>query len=118
VTAGFLPGTYGAVDRSGDFKGRDMIEAVARETGPEATLLYHDGSTFHYMQLVEGRRPDVRLVDPFYSQDWVGAADDAMNEGRVYTMEPGLTNMRSFKEAGYELVPVEEDVQLYEVVER
>lgn len=118
VTAGFLPGTYGAVDRSGDFKGRDMIEAVVRETEPEATLLYHDGSTFHYMQIVEDRRTDVRLVDPFYSQDWVGAADDATKEGRVYTMEPGLTNMRSFKEAGYELVPVEEDVQLYEVVEQ
>ncbi len=109
-----IPGTYGEVDRSQDYRGREMLEAVARGTKPDATVLYH-GRTLHYMQLVEGRRRDLALVDPFYTSDWVGDAERALRSGPVYILEPGKTNQRLYKEAGYRLVPIREGM-LYEIV--
>lgn len=111
-----VPQTYGVVDRSDDLRGRRIVEAVAQNAKPGATVLYH-GRSLHYMQLVEGRRKDLRLEDPFYTGDWVGSAGRALRRGPVYVLYPGKTNSRLYEEAGYELVAVREGM-LYEVVER
>jgi len=101
-----------------------MIEAVEGYAEPEATVLYH-GRTLHYMQLVEGKRLDVRLVDPFYSNEWVREAERGLRRGPTYIMGPGRTNARLYKDAGYVLSPVgsaagegAEAVRLYEISKR
>lgn len=111
-----VPQSYAQADRSEDFKGREIIEAVADRTEPGATVLYH-GRSLHYMQLVEGRREDLKLVDPFYTTDWIERARSNLRRDPVYVLYPGATNTRLYKEAGYELVPVREGM-LYEVVEK
>ena len=60
---------YGGNDRSADYRGRALIEAVAEKTAPNATVLHHRSSLW-YMVLVEGRRRDLTLVDPFKTS-WV-----------------------------------------------
>jgi hypothetical protein len=124
LTVALIPETWREVDRSGDYKGRQMIEAVEGYAGPGATVLYH-GRTLHYMQLVEGKRLDVRLVDPFYSNEWVREAERGLRRGPTYVMGPGRTNARLYKDAGYVLSPVgsaagegAEAVRLYEISER
>lgn len=111
-----VPSSYASADRSDDYLGREILESVAYGTKPDSTVLYH-GRTLHYMQLVEGRRKDIALEDPFYTADWVGRAEDALGRGPVYVLYPGATNSRLYREAGYELVSVG-DGMLYEVVER
>lgn len=111
-----VPFAYASVDRSDDFLGREIIETVAAETEPDSTILYH-GRTLHYMQIVEGRREDITLEDPFYTEDWVERAENALGSGQVYVLYPGATNIRVYRESGYELREVE-DGMLYEVVER
>lgn len=115
VAAG-LPGAHAASDRSDDYHGREIVETVAQSALPGSTVLYH-GRSLHYMQLVEGRREDLRLVDPFYTADWVERAERALQRGPVYVLYPGATNARLFREAGYELIPAREGM-LYRVVER
>lgn len=115
VAAG-VPSAYAAADRSEDYRGREIVETVAEGTEPDATVLYH-GRSLHYMQIVEDRRQDLRLVDPFYTGEWVEEAGRNLEHGPVYVLYPGATNARLYKEAGYELVPVREEM-LYEVVER
>jgi hypothetical protein len=111
-----VPQSYARADRSEDFRGREIIEAVADGTKPDSTVLYH-GRSLHYMQLVDGRREDLKLVDPFYTADWVRRAESNLARSPVYVLYPGATNTRLYREAGYELRPVEEGM-LYEVVER
>jgi hypothetical protein len=121
ATALVVPTTWREVDRSGDFKGRQMIDAVAWHAKPNATILHH-GRTLDYMQLVEGKRRDVRLVDPFYGGRWVEEADKALRRGPTYVMNPGATNIGKYRRAGYRLTVVgrpagtgEEVVRLYEI---
>ncbi|MGB3682594.1 MAG: DUF2723 domain-containing protein [Rubrobacteraceae bacterium] len=111
-----VPGSYSQADRSEDYKGREIVEAVANGTKPGSTVLYH-GRSLHYMQLVEGRREDLKLVDPFYTADWVKRTESNLARGPVYVLYPGATNTRLYKEAGYDLEPVEEGM-LYEVKRR
>ena len=111
-----VPQSYVKADRSEDFKGREIIETVADGTKPGATVLYH-GRSLHYMQLVEDRRDDLKLVDPFYTADWVERAGRNLGRGPVYVLYPGATNTRLYREAGYGLAPVKEGM-LYEVVEK
>ena len=111
-----VPQSYAQADRSDDFKGREIIETVADGTKPGATVLYH-GRSLHYMQLVESRREDLKLVDPFYTSDWVERTRINLGRGPVYVLYPGATNTRLYREAGYELMPVKEGM-LYEVVEK
>ncbi|MGH3087352.1 MAG: glycosyltransferase family 117 protein [Rubrobacteraceae bacterium] len=111
-----IPFSYASADRSDDFLGREILETVANETERNSTVLYH-GRTLHYMQLVEGRREDITLEDPFYTADWTPRAEDALERGPVYVLYPGATNSRLYREAGYELRPVREGM-LYEVAER
>jgi hypothetical protein len=110
-----VPHSYTSADRSEDLKGREIIEAVADGTEPGSTVLYH-GRSLHYMQLVENHRRDLKLVDPFYTADWIERAERNLERGPVYVLYPGATNTRLYREAGYRLKPVKEGM-LYEVVE-
>lgn len=111
-----IPHSYAEADRNEDYRGREIVEMVAEGTKRDSTILYH-GRSLHYMQLVEGRRKDLKLVDPFYTADWLERAESNLGRGPVYVLYPGATNTRLYREAGYGLVPVKEDM-LYEVVER
>lgn len=116
--------TYRAVDRSWDYRGREILEAIAAGTEKDSTVL-HNGSSLWYLTLVEGRRPDLRVVDPFPPGEWktrtplwAESAREYRRYGRVYILFPGTTaggNVPYFDEAGYELVPDESGI-FYEVV--
>src|SRR3712207_3212427 len=51
-------------DRSEDYAARKTIEAVASKVEKGATVLHHR-SPLWYMVLVESRRQDLTLIDPF-----------------------------------------------------
>jgi hypothetical protein len=142
-----LPGvrdSYAAHDRSGDYGGRRVMEAVAGNVEKGATILHHR-SPLWYMVLVERRRRDLTLMDPFctswdrhtdvvwpdqisaseaadhYGTDdttGVEAARRAAGTGPVYLLDNGRTRLNSFREAGFDVVPVEMDGFLYELVPR
>ncbi len=57
--------TYAKNDISHDYQGQKVINTVAKNTAPHATVLQHR-SDLWYMVLVEKRRRDLTLVDPFY----------------------------------------------------
>lgn len=107
-------GSYGENDRSGDYRGRALVGAVAENAAPGATILHHRSSLW-YMVLVEERRRDLTLVDPFktswiryndivwpepltrpqadarYDLDdttGVAAAREAAGNGPVYVLDP------------------------------
>lgn len=135
---------YGSLDRSGDYGGRRMVEAVARDTQRGATVLHHRSSLW-YMVLVEGRRRDLTLIDPFCTS-WdrhtdvvwpdpisaaeaadrygtadttgVGAAREAAKTGPVYVLDQKRIELESFRRAGFDVVSVGEDRLLYELVLR
>src|SRR5215213_8253521 len=52
-------------DMSDVYRGRKEIEAVADNAAPNATILHHRSSMW-YMVLVERRRRDLTIVDPFF----------------------------------------------------
>lgn len=135
--------TYAEVDRSGSDEGRRAIEAVAENAEPGATVIHHRSSLW-YMVLVEERRRDLTLVDPYYpsngprhydviwpdklipeeaqrryatSNDDFGAeaARRAAERGPVYILDQGLVSGGVFLAAGFEVVPVEPGL-LYELV--
>jgi 4-amino-4-deoxy-L-arabinose transferase-like glycosyltransferase len=129
-------------DMSDVYRGRKEIEAVADNAAPNATILHHRSSMW-YMVLVERRRRDLTLVDPFFHNKEVAYADivwpddidlattdrrygtddlsgvraakKAAEEGRVYVLEQGATNPERFRNAGFEVVPVRAGL-LYELV--
>lgn len=120
--------TYRQVDRSEDYRGRKMIETVAEETKPDAAILHHR-SSLNYMYLVEKRRTDIRLVN--YVADprppgIVRAIRAKKNGLPVYILFPGPNDTIYFRgieseekvygKRGYDLVPVDRDLLLYEVV--
>ncbi len=108
--------TYRTVDMSEDREGRRIIEIVAREAGPNATIIHHR-SPLQYMQLVEGRREDVQLwsfSEP-QSEEKRARAEEALHSGRVYELFPSENRRRFFENAGYRLAVVEEGM-LYRVV--
>jgi Protein of unknown function (DUF2723) len=136
--------SYLAHDRSGDFGGRRAIEAVAVNVEKGATVLHHR-SPLWYMVLVEGRRQDLTLMDPFctswdrhtdvvwpdqisaaeaadrYGTDdatGVEAARRAAGSGPVYLLANGRARLDSFREAGFDVLPVESDRFLYKLVPR
>src|SRR5215216_1305256 len=136
--------TYAAHDRSADYGGRRTIEAVAGNVDKGATVLHHR-SLLWYMVLVEGRRRDLTLMDPFctswdrhtdvvwpdqisadeaadrYGTDdttGVEAARKATGTGSVYLLANGRARFEPFRRAGFAVVPVEESGFLYELVPR
>src|ERR671913_114674 len=134
--------TYAKNDMSGVYRGRQEIEAVADNAAPNATILHHRSGMW-YMVLVEKRRRDLTIVDPFYHNKEVAYADivwpddidlattdrrygtddlsgvstakKAAKEGRVYVLDQGATNPERFQNAGFEVVPVRAGL-LYELV--
>jgi len=133
---------YAAHDRSGDFGGRKTIETVASNVKQNATILHHR-SPLWYMVLVERRRRDLTLIDPFCTSwdrytdvvwpDGVSAseaADDygtddttgveaalkATKNGPVYLLANARSSLEPFREAGFDVVPVEKGSFLYELV--
>jgi len=135
--------TYRAQDRSQDYKGRQIVEAVAQKTKLNATVLHHR-SPLWYMVLVERRRSDLRLIDPFYTS-WVryndivwpaplrlkdsaaryetddltgvGAERKAARARAVYLLDQEFDQKKAdhFQEAGFDVVQIEEGL-LYELV--
>jgi len=143
----FLPllgagGTYTKVDMSGVYRGNKEIEAVAGNAAPNATILHHRSGMW-YMVLVERRRRDLTIVDPFFHNTDVSYADlvwpddidlattdrrygtddlsgvstarKAAKEGRVYLLDQESTDPERFQDAGFEVVTVKEGL-LYELV--
>jgi Protein O-mannosyl-transferase TMEM260-like len=134
--------TYAKDDMSGVYRGRKEIEAVAHNAAPNATILHHRSSMW-YMVLVERRRRDLTIVDPFFHNKEVAYADivwpddidlattdrrygtddlsgvstakKTAKEGRVYVLDQGATNPERFQKAGFEVVPVRAGL-LYELV--
>jgi hypothetical protein len=135
---------YAAHDRSGEVGGRKTIETVASNVKQNATILHHR-SPLWYMVLVERRRRDLTLIDPFctswdrhtdivwpdpidaseaarrYGTDdttGVEAAKKAAENGPVYLLANARSNLASFREAGFDVVPVGKRGSLYELVPR
>ncbi len=132
---------YGGVDQSGAYDGRRAVEAVVQNADRDATVLHHR-SPLWYTVLVEERRQDLTLVDPFctswdrqtdlvwpddlsasqsaarYGTDdttGVEAARKAAGDGPVYLLDHGRVDLDRLREAGFEVTPVGEDRLLYEV---
>ena len=110
-----LAGTYRAVDRSGDYEGRRIVEAVVQNTAPNAVVIQHR-SPLQYMKLVEGRREDVTLWGFHQPNDEgeVAEALDAIRDGRLYVV-PSEGKTSRPEAAGYGIVPVDGGT-LYRVV--
>jgi hypothetical protein len=131
---------YAAHDRSGDYGGRRTIEAVASNVEKGATVLHHR-SPLWYMVLVEGRRRDLTLTDPFCTSwdrhtdvvwpDQISAAEAADRYGTddttgaeaarraagpVYLLANSRARLGSFREAGFDVEPVEGYSFLYKLV--
>jgi hypothetical protein len=131
---------YAAHDRSKDYAARKTIEVVASKVEKGATVLHHR-SPLWYMVLVEGRRRDLTLMDPFCTSwdrhadvvwpDQISAAEaadrygtddttgvDAARRaaGTVYLLANGRARLGSFRDAGFDVVRVEKDDLLYKLV--
>jgi hypothetical protein len=136
--------TYAAHDRSADYGGRRTIGAVAGNVDKGATVLHHR-SPLWYMVLVEGRRRDLTLMDPFCTSwdrhtdvvwpDQISAAEAADRYGtddttgveaarraagtsRVYLLANDRARFEPFQRAGFDVIPVEKSGSLYELVPR
>lgn len=122
---------YASVDRSQDTEGRQTIETVAEEAEPGSTIIHHR-SALWYMVVVEERRRDLTLVDPFYpvwnehhdsvwpgyvtpgegdarygTDDYSGveAARIAAEDGPVYALDhEEFFDADAFRAAGFEVV--------------
>lgn len=56
--------TYAKNDMSEDYRGRKIMETVADKALPNSTVLHHR-SALWYMVLIEERRQDLTLIDPW-----------------------------------------------------
>ena len=113
-----VPGAYATNDRSGDWRGREIIEDVVRNAPPNATILHHR-SNLWYMVLVEERRQDLTLVDPFWHNRDVEYADivwpadlDLAATDRLYGTDDftGVTAARKAAKSGPVYILDHEDV--------
>ena len=133
---------YAVHDRGGDYAGRRAIEAVVTNVEKGATVLHHR-SPLWYTVLVEERRRDLTLIDPFCTS-WdrhtdvvwpdrisaaeaadrygtgdttgVEAARKAVQKSPVYLLANGRARLEPFREAGFDVVPVGRDRLLYRLV--
>jgi hypothetical protein len=72
-----LPGigeSYARNDMSDDYRGAEILDDVAENAAPNSTVLHHR-SNLYYMVMVEERRQDLTLVDPFWHNRDIGYAD-------------------------------------------
>ena len=133
--------SYARNDRSDDYRGREIIEDVAKYAAPNATIL-HQRSNLWYMVLVEKRRRDLTLVAPFWhnrnvryadivwpddldvpttnrrygTNDFSGvtAAKIAAEKGPVYIVKQDDVNCGDLRKAGFRTVHV--NGILYELI--
>jgi hypothetical protein len=123
-----LPGVgeaYARNDMSGDYRGREILEDVAENAAPNATILHHR-SNLWYLVLVEKRRQDLTLVDPFWHNRNIGYADivwpadvDLATASRRYGTDDftGVTAAKKAAEKGPVYIINQEDINpsgLYE----
>jgi len=135
--------TAAANDMSEANLGREQVEAVAEKAAPNATVLHHRSSLW-YLVLVERRRQDLTLVDPFrhnteaeyadivwpadlnleqtdrrYGTDdfsGVTSARMAAERGPVYLLPSAyVPDPERYKAAGFKVVEVEENI-LYRLI--
>ena len=69
-----VPDAYARNDRSDEYRGQQVIQDVVEHAAPNSTVLHHR-SELWYMVLVEKRRRDLTLVDPFWHNRNVAYAD-------------------------------------------
>ncbi|CAN5843957.1 hypothetical protein BH23ACT11_BH23ACT11_06620 [soil metagenome] len=127
-----LRDTYAANDMSEDYRGREIIETVAKKALPNSTVLHHR-SALWYMVLIEERRQDLTLIDPlrpgwtrytdivwpddldaasterlYGTEDNTGVATarKAAENGPVYVLKQDSVDAESFWDAGFETVHV------------
>ena len=133
--------TYAENDMSNDRTGQRINDIIAEKTARDSTVLHHRGSVW-YLTLVEERREDLTLIDPWYpswkrdrdivwpddidsttthlrygTNDYTGVstAFEAAENGAVYIMDQESAGAQNFRDAGFEIVRVERGV-LYELV--
>ena len=132
---------YSRVDRSGDQEGRRIIQTVSQNVEPGATVL-HNRSSLWYMVVVEHRRTDLKLLDPFrppaittYDLAWPGglsaldpaarsamldtsgvqSAREAAKDGPVYLLDQESANIEDFRRAGFKVKTVKKGI-LYQLI--
>jgi hypothetical protein len=100
--------SYATNDRSGDYRGAEILDDVAENARPNSTILHHR-SNLYYLVLVEERRQDLTLVDPFWHNRDIGYADivwpadvDLATANRLYGTEDfsGVTAAEKAAEKG------------------
>lgn len=135
--------TSAANDMSEANLGREQVDAVAEKAAPNATILHHRSSLW-YLVLVERRRQDLTLVDPFlhnknaeyadivwpadlnleqtdrrYGTDdfsGVTSARMAAERGPVYLLPSAyVPDPERYEAVGFEVVEVEENI-LYRLI--
>ena len=136
------PATYAAEDRSEDYRGSRLLDTVAEKTERGATVLHHRSSLW-YMVLVQERRTDLTLIDPFetswvrytdmvwpesvdaeeaadrYGTDdtsGIEAARRAAAAGAVYLLDQDVDGVGDFRDAGFSVRPVGDRGELYKLV--
>lgn len=121
-TGAALPDRLRTLDRSEDRAAVDWISAAYREMGPNAIVLswWSYSTPLWYGQLVEGRRPDVWIIDDRTRLDLdLGELSNVIdpNLGRrpVYVIRETSAALAAVA-ARYELEPVPGASQLYRVV--
>ena len=101
---------YGEVDRSNDYEYRRLIENVAATAPQNTTVIGHqETAVLGYMQLVENRREDLRVVTVTVD-NVVPRARSSLKDGPVYFVKPGIAATQNLRDAGYKVSPVREDV--------
>lgn len=138
-----IPDTYAQEDRSGDRFGAEVLDTVAAETDPGSTVLHHR-SELWYMVLVEERRRDLMLADPFETS-WVRhtdivwpedltaersaaryGTDDlsgvetariASERGSVYLLDREGSYIEGLEEGGFRVETIDGEIGLYELVQ-
>ncbi|MDX5893527.1 DUF2723 domain-containing protein [Rubrobacter radiotolerans] len=118
--------SYAKNDMSEDYRGREIMAAVAENAEPNATVLHHR-SPLDYLLFVENRRRDLKLIAYLEEPNPYGAALGILEsrEAPTYVLFPGYTSTpyysgvgesrRLYERYGYRLVPVDRDVHLYRV---
>ncbi|HET7479095.1 MAG TPA: DUF2723 domain-containing protein [Rubrobacteraceae bacterium] len=132
---------YEQYDMSDDYKGQEILDAVIHKAKHGGTVLHHRSGLW-YMVLVEKKRPDLRIIDPWYpswkretdivwpddidlvttnlrygTNDYTGVATakEAAKRGPVYILDQDSAGPHNFIEAGFKIVRVEKGL-LYELV--
>ncbi len=106
------PATRAAVDRSGDRSAAAWLDAVLPALAPEAVVVswWSVSTPLWYAQLVEGRRPDVWIVDDRTRLDLdLGEVTDVIDanlpERPVYVIRASAAELAALA-AAYELEPL------------